>query len=74
VPNAARTGLQFADRLLTDKVADNTAKGGITEQSTLLFGTGFDIVTDVITAPDGSLYVLGMTRTANGKVFRISKK
>ena len=74
VPNAARTGLQFADRLLTDKVADNTAKGGITEQSTVLFGTGFDIVTDVVTAPDGSLYVLGMTRTANGKVFRISKK
>jgi len=74
VPNAARTGLQFADRLLTDKVADNTAKGGITEQSTVLFGTGFDIVTDVITAPDGSLYVLGMTSAGNGKVFRITTK
>ncbi len=74
IPNAARTGLQFADRLLTDKVADNTAKGGITEQSTVLFGTGFDIVTDVITAPDGSLYVLGMTSAGNGKVFRITTK
>ncbi len=74
VPNAARTGLQFADRLLTDKVADNTAKGGLTEQSTVLFGTGFEIVTDVITAPDGSLYVLGMTSAGNGKVFRITTK
>ena len=74
VPNAARTGLQFADRLLTDKVADNTTKGGMSEQSTVLFGTGFDIVTDVITAPDGSLYILGMTSAGNGKVFRITLK
>lgn len=74
VPNATRTGLQFADRLLADKVADNTTKGGMSEQTSLLFGTGFDIVTDVITAPDGSLYVLGMTSTGNGKVFRISLK
>jgi glucose/arabinose dehydrogenase len=74
VPNAARTGLQFADRLLTDKVADNTTKGGVTEQSTVLFGTGFNIVTDVITAPDGSLYILGMTSQGAGNIFRISKK
>ena len=74
VPNATRTGLQFADRLLNDKVADNAAKGGVTEQSTVLFGTGFNIVTDVITAPDGSLYILGMTSNGSGNVFRISKK
>jgi glucose/arabinose dehydrogenase len=59
---------------LTDKVADNTTKGGMSEQSTVLFGTGFDIVTDVITAPDGSLYILGMTSAGNGKVFRITLK
>ena len=74
VPNAARTGLQFADRLLTDKVADNTTKGGMSEQSTVLFGTGFNIVTDVITAPDGSLYILGMTSQGAGNIFRISLK
>ena len=74
VPNATRTGLQFADRLLTDKVADNTTKGGMSEQSTVLFGTGFDIVTDVITAPDGSLYILGMTSNGAGNIFRISLK
>jgi len=74
VPNATRTGLQFADRLLTDKVADNAAKGGVTEQSTVLFGTGFNIVTDVITAPDGSLYILGMTSQGAGNIFRITKK
>ncbi|MEY4915563.1 MAG: hypothetical protein RJA02_1832 [Armatimonadota bacterium] len=74
VPNAARTGFQFADRLLNDKVADNLAKGGTTEQSSLILGTGFNIVTDVVTAPDGSLYILGMTSNGSGNVFRITKK
>ena len=74
VPNAARTGLQFADRLLTDKVADNTAKGNVAEQKSIILGTGFNIVTDIVTAPDGSLYVLGMTSAGAGNVFRISKK
>jgi glucose/arabinose dehydrogenase len=74
VPNATRTGLQFADRLLTDKVADNTAKGGVTEQKSVILGTGFNIVTDIVTAPDGSLYILGMTTGTVGNVFRISLK
>ena len=74
VPNAARTGLQFADRLLTDKVADNTTKGGVTEQKSVILGTGFNIVTDIVTAPDGSLYVLGMTSVGAGNIFRISLK
>ncbi len=74
VPNAARTGLQFADRLLTDKVADNTAKGNVAEQKSIILGTGFNIVTDIVTAPDGSLYVLGMTSQGAGNIFRISLK
>lgn len=74
VPNAARTGLQFADRLLTDKVADNTAKGNVAEQKSIILGTGFNIVTDIVTAPDGSLYVLGMTSAGAGNIFRITKK
>ena len=73
MPNATRTGLQFADRLLTDKVADNTTKGGVTEQKSVILGTGFNIVTDIVTAPDGSLYILGMTTGTVGNVFRISK-
>ncbi len=74
VPNAARTGLQFADRLLTDKVADNTAKGNVAEQKSIILGTGFNIVTDIVTAPDGSLYILGMTSQGAGNIFRISLK
>jgi hypothetical protein len=46
----------------------------MSEQSTVLFGTGFNIVTDVITAPDGSLYILGMTSQGAGNIFRIVKK
>ena len=74
VPNAARTGLQFADRLLNDKVADNIAKGNVAEQKSIILGTGFNIVTDIVTAPDGSLYVLGMTSQGAGNIFRISLK
>jgi glucose/arabinose dehydrogenase len=74
VPNATRTALQFADRLLTDKVADNTGKGRVEEQKSIILGTGFNIVTDIITAPDGSLYILGMTSAGAGNIFRISKK
>ena len=74
VPNAARTGLQFADRLLNDKVADNIAKGSTVEQKSIILGTGFNVVTDIVTAPDGSLYVLGMTSAGAGNIFRISKK
>jgi glucose/arabinose dehydrogenase len=74
VPNAARTGLQFADRLLNDKVADNIAKGSTVEQKSIILGTGFNIVTDIVTAPDGSLYVLGMTSQGAGNIFRISLK
>ena len=74
VPNAARTGLQFADRLLNDKVADNTAKGNVAEQKSIILGTGFNIVTDIVTAPDGSLYVLGMTSQGAGNIFRVSLK
>ena len=74
VPNAARTGLQFGDRLLNDKVADNIAKGSTVEQKSIILGTGFNIVTDIVTAPDGSLYILGMTTGTVGNVFRISKK
>ena len=72
--------MQFANRLLTDKVADNTAKGNLAEQettdpkTTLIFGKNFNIVTDIVTAPDGSLYILGMTTGAVGNVFRISLK
>ena len=74
VPNAARTGLQFGDRLLNDKVADNIAKGSTVEQKSIILGTGFNIVTDIVTAPDGSLYVLGMTSQGAGNIFRISLK
>jgi glucose/arabinose dehydrogenase len=74
VPNATRTALQFADRLLTDKVADNTGKSRVEEQKSIILGTGFNIVTDIITAPDGSLYILGMTSAGAGNIFRISKK
>lgn len=60
-----------ADARLADKVADNTAKFGITESETLQIGTGFGTVTDIEQGPDGSLYVVSITDNA---IYRISRK
>ena len=42
------------------KVADNLARDDWeTEGEEILFGTGFGIVTDIQTGPDGALYLVG---------------
>ncbi|MEZ6038684.1 MAG: PQQ-dependent sugar dehydrogenase [Planctomycetota bacterium] len=67
--NAARTGLVFTDPALQDRVADNTGRDDwVTEGSEILWGTDFGIVTDIMTAPDGTLYLVG---TSTGTVRRI---
>ena len=60
-----------SDPVLADRVADNLAHDDVfTEQSAVTFGTNFGIVTDILTGPNGHLYVLSITR---GKLFEISK-
>lgn len=64
-----RTGLSFTSAELQDLVADNLNDLCQEEQSEILFGSGFGIVTDLEFGPDGKLYVLAFdTRT----VWRIS--
>jgi glucose/arabinose dehydrogenase len=67
--NAARDGLMFSDPDLADLVADNAAKFDGTESESLLFGTGFGIATDIVTGPDGFLYVVSLS---DGAIYRIS--
>ncbi len=87
--NSNNTKLGFEDPQLEDLVADNGgfqadgAPGGqddwITEQSSILFGKNFGIVTDIVTGPDGHLYVLSLARllvtgqSATGRIYMISK-
>lgn len=81
-----RSGLDLsADPRLADKVADNgiayplpvgTAAGAAgykfdgKESESLLIGDNFGVVTDIVTGPDGGLYVVSNTDNA---VYRISR-
>ena len=63
------SGFDFAgDAGLNDRVDDNTAKGDVGESSTYVVGTGFGVVTSIVHAPDGLLYVSSISA---GSVYRI---
>jgi len=68
--NGERTGFIFDDPLLQDKVADNTATDDPTEGEEIRFGTGFGIVTDIQTGPDGALYLVS---PSDGSIRKIAK-
>jgi glucose/arabinose dehydrogenase len=65
-----RRALGFDDPRLADRVADNVTFHEMTESESLVFGTGFGIVTDIETGPDGGLYVVSLL---DGVVYRISR-
>jgi glucose/arabinose dehydrogenase len=68
--DAARTGIDTADPLLADLVADNLARFDGSESESLLFGTGFGTVTDIQTGPNGNLFVLSLS---DGSIYEISR-
>ncbi|HET9417276.1 MAG TPA: PQQ-dependent sugar dehydrogenase [Candidatus Limnocylindria bacterium] len=63
------SGFDFADDAgLSDLVDDNEAKGDLGESADYVVGTGFGVVTHIVTAPDGLLYVASLSA---GAVYRI---
>ncbi len=63
------SGFDFAgDAGLNDRVDDNTEKGDVGESAKYVVGTGFGVVTGIIHAPDGLLYVSSISA---GAVYRI---
>jgi hypothetical protein len=54
-------------------VADNLTFHDITESESLRFGTGFGIVTDIETGPNGSLFVVSLDQGAVYEIFRSKK-
>ena len=68
--NGAHTDLELVDAALADRVADNTTAYDGTESESLLFGTGFGVGTDILTGPDGNLYVVSLSQ---GSIYRISR-
>jgi plastocyanin len=56
------------DQRLSDRVDDNTAKGDIGESGDYVVGSGFGVVTGIVQAPDGFVYV---TSLSAGAVYRV---
>ena len=69
--NDSRTGFEFeSPEIEVDRIANED------EKDLLVWGTGFDGITDLETGPDGDLYVLSFDESSNGdgKIYRISSK
>src|SRR5262249_53883450 len=67
----SRQHFAFSDPALKDKVDDNDYKFDEGESGSLVAGENFGIVTNIVTGPDGNLYV---TSLSNGTVYLISSK
>jgi glucose/arabinose dehydrogenase len=59
------------DPRLEDRVADNPTFHDITESESLRFGTGFGIVTDIETGPNGNLFVVSIDQ---GAIYEIRRR
>jgi glucose/arabinose dehydrogenase len=66
-----RRSIGVDDPRLADRVADNLAKHEITESESLLFGRDFGVTTDIVTGPDGNLFVVSLT---HGAIYEISRR
>ena len=68
-----RRKIAVDDPRLEDRVADNLAKHDVTESESLVFGENFGVGTDILTGPDGNLYVVSLTHGAVYEIFRRAK-
>jgi aldose sugar dehydrogenase len=66
-----RQAVDADDPRLRDGVADNLNKWELTESESLLFGRNFGVGTDVLTGPDGHLYVVSLS---HGAVYEIERR
>lgn len=69
--SADRRSIAPGDSRLNDLVADNNAKFDITESESLRFGAGFGVGTDILTGPNGNLFVVSLS---NGAVYEIARR
>ena len=69
--NSDRQHFVFTDPRLNDRVADNTDKFDLTESESLAIGQGFGITTDIVTGPNGNVFVVSLS---NGAVYEIKSK
>ena len=66
-----RKGIDVSgDPRLADLVADNIGKWNIVESESLLFGRNFGIVTEILTGPNGNLFLLSNQAGAIYEIYR----
>ncbi|HSE81113.1 MAG TPA: PQQ-dependent sugar dehydrogenase [Gaiellaceae bacterium] len=65
-----RKGIDVSDPRLEDLVADNLHKWNIVESESLLFGRNFGIVTEILTGPNGNLFLLSNQAGAIYEIYR----
>ena len=66
--DAGRKHFDFSGTAIKNNLDDNDYKFDEGQSSALLAGSNFGIVTNIVTGPDGALYV---TSLSNGKVYKI---
>jgi aldose sugar dehydrogenase len=66
-----RQRIAVDDPRLEDRVADNSAKHDIAESESLLIGRDFGVLTDILTSPSGTLYVVSVS---GGAIYEISRR
>jgi len=67
----SRRMIAVDDPGLRDRVADNLEPNDMSESESLLFGTGFGVVTDIETGPNGNLFVVSLDQ---GTVYEIARR
>ncbi len=70
--NNDRTDFSLSDPLLADRVADNLDKFDATESSSLIIGSGFGVVTEIQTAPNGKVILCSLDQGTLYEVRRVS--
>ncbi|HEX2269887.1 MAG TPA: PQQ-dependent sugar dehydrogenase [Pyrinomonadaceae bacterium] len=68
---ADRQHFVFNDQRLADRVADNVDKFDQTESESLVIGKDFGVTTDIVTGPNGNVFVVSLS---NGSVYEIKAK
>jgi hypothetical protein len=58
------------DPRLEDRVADNFSKFDGTESESLLFGTNFGVTPDVLSGPNGNIFVVSISHGAVYEIFK----
>ena len=65
-----RRKIGIDDPRLEDRVADNLCKFDVTESESLLIGRNFGTLTDIVSLPNGNLFLVSIDKGTVFEIFR----